>query len=247
MGVARGGGLAGASFDVLAMTIRASINRYEGLAMNVLALDTAGPDPGVAVFVGGSVFEQRLPQDRHASERLLSAVALCLDDAGVALEACDRIAICSGPGSFTGLRIGLSTAWGLGRALKIPVEAVSTLEALAEAARAPGVGRVTAALDAGRGEVVIESFTLDGARARSLGPPRRISREEAVRSAGPEGIVSLPGNLLAPYSRAPSGSVSHALALAVSAAPRDEAVAEGYAPQAAYSRPSAAEEKRGTS
>ncbi len=215
--------------------------------MNVLAIDTAGPDPGVAVLAGGAVFERRLPADRHASERLLSAIARCLEEAGIALEACDRIAICSGPGSFTGLRIGLSTAWGLGRALGIPVEAVSTLEALAEAARAPGVERVTAALDAGRGEVVVEPFALDGARARSLAPPRRVAREEAARSAGPEGIVSLPGGLLAPRSRAPAAPVSRALAISVAAAPREDAVAEGSAPRAVYSRPSAAEEKHGAS
>lgn len=213
--------------------------------MNVLALDTAGPDPGVAVLAGETVFEQRLPADRHASERLLSAVARCLDEAGIPLEACDRIGICSGPGSFTGLRIGLATAWGLGRTLAIPVEAVSTLEALAEAAREPGVERVTAALDAGRGEVVVESFALDGARARSLAPPRRVTRDEAARCAGPEAIVSLPGDLLAPRSRTPGVSVSRALALAVAAAPREETPADGSAPRAVYSRPSAAEEKRG--
>src|SRR5262245_39214117 len=140
--------------------------------MNVLALDTAGPLPSVAVAARGAVVEEPLPAERQASEKLLSAVARVLDRAGIALPDCDRIAVCSGPGSFTGLRVGLSTAWGLGRALEIPVEEVPTLEVLAEASRAHGAPRVTAALDAGRGEVVAASFSLEGPRARPDGDTR---------------------------------------------------------------------------
>jgi tRNA threonylcarbamoyl adenosine modification protein YeaZ len=128
--------------------------------MNVLALDTAGPLPCVAVLARGAVVEEPLPAERQASEKLLSTVARALDRAGIALSDCDRIAVCSGPGSFTGLRVGLSTAWGFGRALAIPVEEVSTLEVLAEAARQEGSRGVTAVLDAGRGEVVAEAFSL---------------------------------------------------------------------------------------
>src|SRR5512144_606364 len=152
--------------------------------MNVLALDTAGPLPAVAVAAGDAVFEEPLPAERQASERLLGTIELALARAGIALAECERIAVCSGPGSFTGLRVGLSTAWGLGRALRLPVEGVSTLEGMAEAARAGAVDRVTAVLDAGRGEVVVESFSLEGRRATSLSPPRRISRDEATAAPG---------------------------------------------------------------
>src|SRR5262245_48744936 len=140
--------------------------------MNVLALDTAGPIPAVAVLARGEVVEEPLPAERQASEKLLSTVARALDRAGIALSDCDRIAVCSGLGSFTGLRVGLSTAWALGRALAIPVEEVSTLEVLAEAAREPGPSRVTAVLDAGRGEVVAASFSLEELRARPDGEAR---------------------------------------------------------------------------
>jgi tRNA threonylcarbamoyladenosine biosynthesis protein TsaB len=139
--------------------------------MNVLALDTASPEPGVCLLAGKVLFEEPLPGDRQASEKLLSAIARCLERAAIALSDCDRIAVCSGPGSFTGLRVGLATAWGLGRAREIPVEAVSTLACLAESARGDGFTRVTAALDAGRGEVVVETFSLTGPRAVSLTGP----------------------------------------------------------------------------
>lgn len=212
--------------------------------MNVLAFDTASPAPGVSVLAGGEIFEEPLPSDRQASERLLSAISRCLERAGITLAQCDRIAVCSGPGSFTGLRVGLSTAWALGRALALPVEAVSTLEAMAEAAGEDAGGRVTAVLDAGRGEVVEETFSLEGPRARSLAPARRLPREDAAAASGP--LVCLPGELFGARGRAPAASVCRSVALSVAAAPR-EVTAAGDSPRAIYSRPSAAEEKRGAS
>ncbi len=212
--------------------------------MNVLALDTASPRPGVCLVARGEIFEESLPADRHASEKLLSAIARCFERAGMALTGCDRVAVCSGPGSFTGLRVGLSTAWGICRALEIPVEGVPTLEGLAEASRSSGGDSVTAMLDAGRGEVVIEPFSLQGPRARPLSGPRRVPRAEA--SATPGRLVCLPEGLVGPRGQAPAVSVSRAVGLAVAGDPRESAAA-GASPPAVYSRPSAAEEKRGAS
>ena len=213
--------------------------------MNVLALDTASPEPGVCLLAGGVLFDEPLPGDRQASEKLLSAIARCLERAAIPLSGCDRIAVCSGPGSFTGLRVGLSTAWGLGRALEISVEAVSTLACLAETARGDESARVTAALDAGRGEVVVETFSLAGPRALSLSGPLRVSREEAALTAG--ALVCLPADLLGPRGSRPATSVSRALALSVAAAPGPDAAPSDSTLQAIYSRPSAAEEKHGAS
>lgn len=211
--------------------------------MNVLALDTAGPLPSVAVLANGAVVEEPLPAERQASEKLLSTVSRALDRAGITLSECDRIAVCSGPGSFTGLRVGLSTAWALGRALEIPVEEVSTLEALAEASRSHGAESVTAVLDAGRGEIVAGPFSLEGSRAAPKGETRRLPRE-AARSL-PGILCALPGDLLGGGAAAPSISLARALALSVAAEPRGDAAAGARTPRAIYSRPSAAEEKRG--
>jgi tRNA threonylcarbamoyladenosine biosynthesis protein TsaB len=212
--------------------------------MNVLALDTASPEPGVCLLAGGVLFEEPLPGDRQASEKLLSAIARCFERAAIPLSGCDRIAVCSGPGSFTGLRVGLSTAWGLGRAREIPVEAVSTLAGLAEAARGGGAAQVTAALDAGRGEVVVETFSIAGPRAESLSGPRRVPRETAA-TTGDGVLVCLPPELLGPRGSRPRTSVSRALALAVAAAPGPYAAPSDSMSRAIYSRPSAAEEKHG--
>src|SRR5688500_3331685 len=142
--------------------------------MQVLALDTASPFPSVTLSARGEVFEESLPGDRRASEELLPAIARCFARAQLVLSQCERIAVCSGPGSFTGLRIGLATAWGLGRAAGIPVETVPTLEALAETVRGRGHAKVAAVLDAGRGEVVVEVFTLESPRAFPLERERRV-------------------------------------------------------------------------
>ncbi|MGH9318172.1 MAG: tRNA (adenosine(37)-N6)-threonylcarbamoyltransferase complex dimerization subunit type 1 TsaB [Thermoanaerobaculia bacterium] len=211
--------------------------------MNVLALDTASPDPAVALLVGGKTFVERLPSDQQASVVLLSALGRCRCAAGISIEEFARIAVCAGPGSFTGLRVGLATAWGLARALGLPLETVSTLEAIAETARAPGLGRVTAALDAGRGEVVMESFSLEGPRARSLSPSVRLPREQGITRCRVEEVVSLPADLLSPVGRILDHPIAQALALAVARAP-GQAAPWGRL-SALYSRPSAAEEKHG--
>ena len=183
--------------------------------MIVLALDTAGPHPSVVVRVEDAVCEEALPGDRRASEELLPAIRRALDRAGLGLERCDRVAVCAGPGSFTGVRVGLATAWGLARASGLELEAVSTLAALAEAARASGVASVAAFLDAGRGDLVAERFDLGGPRARSLAPASLCRREEARAFAESAGIAALPGSLVEPPAPPLATSLAAALAAAV--------------------------------
>ena len=210
--------------------------------MTVLSLDTAGPDPSVAVLFGGRIFEEILPAGGRASEELLPAIDRALAAARLTLTACERIAVCSGPGSFTGVRVGLAMAWGLGRAVGIPVEAVPTLEAMAEAARPFGDPRVAAFLDAGRGEIVGALYDLSGERARLLVSPTRMGESNVPRFAAGAGIVSLPRELVSLAGRALPASLAASLAQAVSRSPRPGT----ELPSAIYARPSAAEEKHGS-
>ncbi len=206
--------------------------------MNVLAMDTATPTPSIVVLSGERIFEEVLSGDRRASEELLPAVGRALSRAGLRLADLDRVAVCSGPGSFTGIRVGLATAWGFGRALGVDVEAVPTLEAMAEGARGFGAERVVAVLDAGRGEVVAERFDLASPRARSLGASRRVAPGNVAASRSGDSIVSLPADLVPGASDVPLPAVAVSLARAVTREPRP-----GGALEAIYSRPSAAEEK----
>lgn len=89
----------------------------------------------------------------HA-ERLMAVIAEALERSGIGYAGLDTVAVSTGPGSFTGVRVGVSTARGLALALKIPAIGVTTLEALAAEARERFPGRaVLAALDAGRAEI----------------------------------------------------------------------------------------------
>lgn len=213
--------------------------------VRVLAIDTASPLPAVALAHGDGRIEERLPEGRRASEELLPAISRCLEKGGSALSDLSRLALCAGPGSFTGLRVGLATAWGLSRAAGIPVETVSTLEAMAEAARGNGSRRVWTALDAGRGDAVFQPFSLEGVRARALAPARLAPPERAFAEALEAGdpIVALPPELAG--SRTTRLPLSPALALAVAAAraPNPAAAATSFEP--IYTRASAAEERRG--
>jgi tRNA threonylcarbamoyl adenosine modification protein YeaZ len=211
--------------------------------MNVLAIDTATPAPAVAVVAEGRLSEKALPDGRRASEDLLPAIEDCLRASGRELSECDRIAVCSGPGSFTGVRVGLATAWGLSRAAGVSVEAVPTLEAMAEAARRPGLTRVAAALDAGRGEVAIGFYSLQGERANAIGASaRRLPRSSALEALHGWECVCVTPRLLGAECLAPAVSVASALARSVARAP---GASGGSLVRALYSRPSAAEEKRG--
>jgi N6-L-threonylcarbamoyladenine synthase len=198
----------------------------------------------VALLCGERVFAEALEPDRRASEELLPSVSRCLDRAGVPLSRVDRIAVCAGPGSFTGLRVGLAAVWGLSRARNIPVETVSTLEAMAEASRRGGETAVWSVLDAGRGEVLAQPFDLAGPRARASAGPVRLSRHEAARAIGGSRFVALPADLLGPGGEELPALPAEALARASARDPRPVAAAPL---QPIYARASAAEEKLGAS
>jgi tRNA threonylcarbamoyladenosine biosynthesis protein TsaB len=210
--------------------------------MIVLALDTAGPRPAAALGRDALLYEERLPDDRRASEALLPAVERLLAAARVRLADVDRIGVCAGPGSFTGLRVGLATAWAFGRAVGVDVETVSTLEVLAEAARASGATRIVCALDAGRGDLVLERFDLAAARARSLGPARLVPAGGAAAFAEGDPVLALPERAGISTLPEPGTTLAAALVAAIRRQPGSAGVAQTAA---IYSRPSAAEEKHG--
>jgi tRNA threonylcarbamoyladenosine biosynthesis protein TsaB len=126
--------------------------------VNVLGLDTATLTASVALVSDGVLVVERRRKVTTHSEMLLSLVDEVLAEAALTPAALDGIACGAGPGSFTGLRIGLATAKGLCFALGRPLALVSSLAALA--ARAPDGSRVVAVLDAFKGEVYAGRFTV---------------------------------------------------------------------------------------
>jgi tRNA threonylcarbamoyladenosine biosynthesis protein TsaB len=130
--------------------------------MRILAIETATWLASVAVADGERIVAERnqLTQGRHAAV-LLPAVREVLASAGLAVRDLDLIAVSVGPGSFTGLRVGLSVAKGLSYASGVPVIGIPTLEALAHAAPAES-STVVAVLDARKGELYAAGFRRDG-------------------------------------------------------------------------------------
>jgi tRNA threonylcarbamoyladenosine biosynthesis protein TsaB len=116
----------------------------------VLALDTATDIATACVAVDGVVLaEGTLGPERYAAQRILELADELLAEAGIRLDQLDAVVVGTGPGSFTGLRIGIAAARGLGLALGVPVAGVSTLDALQAGAGADAF----AVIDARRGEV----------------------------------------------------------------------------------------------
>ncbi len=171
--------------------------------MRILAFDTATPATTVALSgVDGVIFTARhdpQPGERpgHAT-RLLPLVALVLERAGVAWDGIDRIAVGIGPGTFTGLRIGIATARALARARDIRLVGVSTLESLALARAGPdaapaGLDAVLAVLDARRGEVFAAIWRIDeaGEFENALLRPRALAPEALAELVEPLGPATL--------------------------------------------------------
>ena len=99
--------------------------------MIILAIDTSTPTGSVAVLDGDTVLaEVAVTSQQTHAKRLMSALDAALGMTDLTIAECDGFAVTTGPGSFTGLRIGLSTVKGLGFATNKPVTGVSTLEAL---------------------------------------------------------------------------------------------------------------------
>ena len=126
--------------------------------MSILAIDTATQVSSVAVLKEGRLLAELTMQGKLThSETLLPHIEQVLKMAAVAKEELTGIAVSNGPGSFTGLRIGLAAAKAMSYVLGIPLVGVSTLQALAYQLPAPGV-RVMCLLDAQKGNAYEESY-----------------------------------------------------------------------------------------
>ncbi len=183
--------------------------------MRILAFDTATSATTVALSGlpgrGGQGGERPLElrddprtgeRPRHAT-RLLGLITDLLDGSGTGWESVDRIAVGVGPGTFTGLRIGIATAKALARAAELPLVGVSTLHSLAlNAAPTSDHRAVAAVLDARRGEAFAAAWVLEdlpSVDARPALAPGAFSPEELVAAlarVGP-GLVAIGDGALA--------------------------------------------------
>lgn len=96
----------------------------------ILAIETSAKNCGVALFFSNSkIFEDNVNEQKSHSKIIFSLIEKCLKDAETKIEDCEAIAVSIGPGSFTGLRIGLAAAKGMAFGANLPIIPVPTFEA----------------------------------------------------------------------------------------------------------------------
>jgi len=137
--------------------------------MLILAFDTTSEQGGVAVYRDHQCLASA-PGDRNYSVTLFTTVEALLREAGLRLHDVDLLAVGNGPGSFTGIRVGLAAAQGWAKALGRPARGVSTLEALVEEAQ-PQAAVAVPILDARRGEFYVATFRREGSASRQSFAP----------------------------------------------------------------------------
>jgi len=198
--------------------------------MRIVALD-ASTELCTVALGDGVVWHERTERagQRH-SELLLPMVRELLAESRVSLSDLNGIAFGAGPGSFTGLRIACGVTQGLAFGAGLAVVGVSTLEAMAEAARVRhGATRIIAALDARMHEIYVAAYEHDGARWREVVEPQAVDPRVAPlppgsgwTGAGP-GFAAYPqlGERLEPVLASCDESVSpSAVAIGALALPR---------------------------
>jgi len=131
----------------------------------VLAFDTSAAQCAAALLSGDRLWERTEPMDKGQAERLFPMLEGMLAEAGLVWADLTLIAVGTGPGNFTGVRIAVAAARGLALSLGIPAIGVTRFEALAEGLPRP----VTVIEDARRGEVYVQRFAAGGPEPARLG------------------------------------------------------------------------------
>ena len=183
--------------------------------MRVLAIDTALAACSVAVLDSDAdriLARQSLPMTRGHAEALMPLVERVMAEAETAFSGIDRVAVTIGPGSFTGLRVGIAAARGIALAAEKPAVGITTLLAYAAPHQAEGLFPVIAAIDARHDHVYFQVFAPGGS---SHGEPRLAPLREAVEAA-----AAAPARLVGPAAQTMAAALAESDAAPVSVEPR---------------------------
>jgi tRNA threonylcarbamoyladenosine biosynthesis protein TsaB len=163
--------------------------------MRLLALDTATEACSVALLTDRDVISATQEIGRGHAQEILAMVDRILAEGGVTLASLSAIAAGVGPGSFTGVRVGVAVVQGLAFGAGLPVVAITSLEALAAAAIGRGAQRVLACLDARMGEVYWGCFAaareptlLTALTQPAVGAPARVRWPDESTASGPSEV-----------------------------------------------------------
>jgi tRNA threonylcarbamoyladenosine biosynthesis protein TsaB len=168
--------------------------------MKLLALDTAANLCSVAILdveTGTVLAEISEDIGKGHAERLMTVIEQVMETANVAIGEIGKIAVSVGPGSFTGVRVGVSTARGFALALKCPAVGISTLQALAYDAEKLFPGKaVLSIIDARRDELYAQFFEEDGSAASKPMVTTLLALEKQLAERGRTHVLSGSGAML---------------------------------------------------
>lgn len=159
--------------------------------MRVLSLDTTSRRGSAALVIDGElVAVEAGPAHRTHGERLPGELVALLTGHGLAVRDIDLFAVAAGPGSFTGLRVGIATVQGLALVTGRPVVSVSALDALARTVRPQAGGALIGAwIDAQRGEVFAALYGTGARSGSPLDPTLGLATHAAASVGRPEAIL----------------------------------------------------------
>jgi tRNA threonylcarbamoyladenosine biosynthesis protein TsaB len=153
----------------------------------ILAIDTCGKRPGVALIANGRARESEPDEPGARAEHIAKVVERLLREAGIGVADLSRLAVTIGPGSYTGVRVGLALVRGLGLVDALPVVGLGSLELLALSSLASD-GRYCALLDAASASVYAGVYDKVGDSVAEVLAPRVVQRAELaefLRDAAP--------------------------------------------------------------
>ena len=181
--------------------------------MRLLAIETATPASSVALGIGRDVVasSQRVDRRGHAAF-IVSAFDFCFDQVGWRPHELDAIVVDVGPGLYTGIRVGLSTAQGLAAALGVPLVPLSSLDVIALRA-ATHRRHIWSVVDVRRGELAVASYRAVPGGVVKDGPPQLVAVErfQAMLQSDPDDCLvvgdwsSLPEGFFRGLHRVKSG------------------------------------------
>lgn len=178
--------------------------------MKILGIDTSTKFLAIGAYDGTKVYEHNVELGVKHSSLLMPTIERILQALGWDIRDIDYFACGLGPGSFTGMRIGVATVKGLSIVGNKPVVGISSLDILAKNVN-PGKGLIVTALDARRGLIYCSSYRYDNGLLKRKSRYALLSLEEFLRRFGPRSIIL--GDALALYANKISTSIKGATIL----------------------------------
>jgi tRNA threonylcarbamoyl adenosine modification protein YeaZ len=171
----------------------------------ILAIESAIAGGSLSLIRGGTEIANWVgTAERSRAEDLLVNIEAMLSENAISRRDIGLIAVSAGPGSFTGIRIGIATALGLKAGLGIPMSSVSALKAIAQNSRRPlEVSALMAAVPVGRNSICIQSFDVGPDLIRGTAAPRTVPQAELDGMVDSASAIVMHGSLAKEYAGRP--------------------------------------------